>query len=189
MARELSRLRHPLARRPRRHARCRSRSGARCCEQLPFEGAAAPRRAARRRHAVGTRLPRRLGRRDRQAARIAVRASPLEALAEDEVRGVAGAGRRRVHRSAGRTRRAWRAARRLLRRRRLRLRRERSAPASIPSSCSISGAGSTRSNSRRRRSRKAPACPEFARTGFAPRSSCRSRSSSGPSTASCVIHG
>ena len=74
--------------------------------------------------AVGARLPRRLGRRDRQAARLAVRAPPLAALAEDEVRGDAGAGRRRVHRSAGRARRARRAARRLLRRRRLRLRRQ-----------------------------------------------------------------
>ena len=67
------------------------------------------------RQAVGAGLPRGLGRRDREAARIAVRTSPLEALAEDEVRGVAGAGRRRVHRSAGRARRAWGAARRLLR--------------------------------------------------------------------------
>ena len=51
--------------------------------------------------AVGARLPRGLGGRDREAARLPLRASPLEALAEDEVRGLAGARRRRLHRSAG----------------------------------------------------------------------------------------
>ena len=74
--------------------------------------------------AVGARLARRVGRRDREAARIAVRTPALEALAEDEVRGVAGAGRRRLHRSAGCARRTGRAARRLLRGRRLRLCRQ-----------------------------------------------------------------
>ena len=44
---------------------------------------------------------RRLGRGDRQAPRLDLRASPLAALAEDEVRAGAGAGGRRLHRSAG----------------------------------------------------------------------------------------
>ena len=74
--------------------------------------------------AVGTRLPRRLGRRHRQAARFAIRAPPVAALGEDEMRGVAGARRRRVHGSSGRPRRPRRAPRRLLRGRRLRLRRQ-----------------------------------------------------------------
>ena len=51
-----------------------------------------------------------------QAAGLAVRTAALETLAEDEVRVVAGVRRRRLHRSAGLTRRAGRAARRLLRR-------------------------------------------------------------------------
>ena len=42
-----------------------------------------------------------LGRRDREAARLDLRAPAIAALAEDEVRGVAGARDRRLHRSAG----------------------------------------------------------------------------------------
>jgi bifunctional non-homologous end joining protein LigD len=49
---------------------------------------------------------------------------PLAALAEDEVRSVAGLHRRRLHGSAGRARRARRAPRRPLRAARLRLRRK-----------------------------------------------------------------
>src|SRR3954454_144210 len=64
---------------------------------------------------MGAGLPRGLGRRDCEAARIPVRAPALAALAEDEVRSIAGARRRRVHRSAGRPCRPGRVARRLLR--------------------------------------------------------------------------
>jgi hypothetical protein len=69
----------------------------------------------RRRTSVGSRAPRGLGRGDREAPRIAVRTSPLAELAQDEMRGIAGARRRRLHRSAGKARRPRRAARRLLR--------------------------------------------------------------------------
>src|SRR5207245_4562633 len=60
----------------------------------------------------------------RQAARLALRAPPLAALGEDEVRGRAGARRRRLHRPPGRSRGPGSAARGLLRRRGLRLRGE-----------------------------------------------------------------
>ena len=50
---------------------------------------------------MGAGLPRRLGRSDRQASRFALRTSPFSALAEDEVRGIAGTGGRRLHRSSG----------------------------------------------------------------------------------------
>ena len=73
---------------------------------------------------MGARLTRGLGRRDRETARLAVRASPLEPLAEDEMRGVAGICRRRVYRSARCASGPRRAARRLLRRRRSHLCRE-----------------------------------------------------------------
>ena len=105
------------------------------CSHACRSAAAAPRRAARRREPVGAGLARGLGRRHRQAARLALRAPPLAALAEDEVRGVAGTRGRRVHRSAGRTRRSGRAARRLLRRRATSCSPARSAPASTPSCC------------------------------------------------------
>ena len=133
-------------------------------------------------------MPRGLGRRDREAARLALRAPPLAALAEDEVRGDAGAGGRRLHRSAGRARRPRRAARRLLRRATTSSSPARSAPASTRSCCSTCARGSTRSRSRSRRSRKAIGlAARCARTGCVPRSSCRSPSSSGPCTASCAI--
>ena len=57
---------------------------------------------ARRCGAVGACVPRGLGGRRREAARLAARAPALAALAEDEMRGGAGARGRRVHRSAGR---------------------------------------------------------------------------------------
>ena len=69
--------------------------------------------ALERSEAVGARVQRGLGGRDCEAARLAVRAPALAALAEDEVRGDAGARGRRLHRSAGRARRAGRTARRL----------------------------------------------------------------------------
>src|SRR4030095_928581 len=91
-----------------------ARRAARVAEATAAQAAIAARRAGARRHAVGTRLQRGMGRRDREAARTAVRASAIEALAEDEMRGVAGAGRRRLYRSARRTRWTRCAARRLL---------------------------------------------------------------------------
>ena len=69
-------------------------------------------------------MQRRMGRRDREAAQLALRAPPLAALAEDEVRGVAGTRRRRIYRSAGQPRRPGRVAGRILRWRRFRLRRK-----------------------------------------------------------------
>jgi hypothetical protein len=112
--RGVPRVRRPLARWPRREAPAARRTpGA-------VERAAAPippgaRDGARRREAVGARVQRRLGRRRREAAHGAVRAPPLAALAEDEVRSGAGARRWRVHGSARRAGRPGRAARRLLR--------------------------------------------------------------------------
>ena len=153
-------------------------------DELPLR---APLRAcgARSSAAVGTRLQRRVGRRHRQAARLAVRASPLPALAQDEMRGDAGAGRRRLHRSAGRARRPRRAARRLLRRRRLRFRRQSRHRVRHEAAAGACARGSTRSRSRSRRSRRRSACRACARTGCVPRSSCRWPSSSGRCTASC----
>ena len=55
-------------------------------KQLPLSRAAASSRTGHRRIAVGARRTRRLGRRDRQAPRLAIRTSPLAKLAEDEVR-------------------------------------------------------------------------------------------------------
>ncbi len=86
--------------------------------------AARARGRARRSRTLGARVRRRVGRRHRQAPRLEVRASPLEELAEDEVRGEARVRRRRLHRSAGQARRPRRAPRRLLRRGRLLLRRK-----------------------------------------------------------------
>src|SRR4051812_13506566 len=65
-----------------------------------------------------------MGRSDCQTPRLALRAPAVAALAEDEMRNFAGAGRRRLHRSTRRTRRPRRPAGRLFRRPRLRLRRE-----------------------------------------------------------------
>ena len=77
-----------------------------------------------------------------------LRAPPLAALAEDEVRGLAGVRRRRIHRSAGRARRPGRAARRLLTSEaRFRLCRKDRHRASTRSCCSTCARGSTRSKS------------------------------------------
>ena len=156
----LPRLRHPLARRPRRDVAA-ARRAPRAAGGAAAAAAAAARRRARRSEAVGARLPRRLGRRHREAARLALRAPPLAALAEDEVRGVAGARRRRLHRSAGRPRRPGRAARRLLRGRRLRLRRQGRHRLRHASCCSICARGSTRSRSRQPPFTKAVGLPRL----------------------------
>jgi ATP-dependent DNA ligase len=46
---------------------------------------------------MGAGSSRRMGRRDRQTSRFAVRAPPVSALAKDEMRGIAGTGGRRLH--------------------------------------------------------------------------------------------
>ena len=93
-------------------------------------------------------MPRGLGGRDCQAPRLALRAPPVAALAEDEMRGEPGVRRRRLHRSAGRARRPGRAAGRLLRGRRLRFRRQGRHGVRHRSCCSICARGSTPSRSR-----------------------------------------
>ena len=177
-----------LARRPRPDVAA-ARRAPRAAGRAAAAAAASARGVARRPGAVGARLQRGLGGSHREAARRAVRAPPIAALVEDEVRGDAGAGGRRVHRSAGSTRRPRRVARRLLRRDdfvfagkvgtgfdtrlllelRARLRRARDPEAAIHESAS--------------------GCRACARTGCAPRSSCRSPSSNGRCTASCATRG
>ena len=121
--RRLQRLRRPLAERPRYDEATAQRTAG-ASREHPDDIAARARRGAGRRRALGARLPRGLGGRDRQAPRLALRAPPLAALAEDEVRGDPGAGRRRLHRPARLARRPRRPPGWLLRRRRLRLCRQ-----------------------------------------------------------------
>src|SRR5262245_48276184 len=121
--RHLSPVRRHVAGRTRGHVAA-ARRASRAVERAAAAAAVTARRGAQRRQAVGARVPGRMGRRHRQAARFGVRASALAALAEDEVRGLAGARRRRLHRSARRARRPRRAARRLLRGCRLRVCRQ-----------------------------------------------------------------
>ena len=102
---------------------------------------------ARRREAVGARMPRGMGRRHRQAARLALRAAALAALAEDEMRGGAGARRRRVHRSAGHRASASARCSSATTRETTSSLPARSAPVSIRSCCSTFAPGSTRSRS------------------------------------------
>ena len=106
-----------------------------------------------------------LGGRDCEAARLPIRASPVAPLAEDEMRGVAGVGGRRIHGSTGRTGRLGRAACRVFRRRTSSFSRERSGRDSIRSCCWNCARGSMPSRSRSPRSRKPSACREFGRTG------------------------
>ena len=130
-----------------------------------------------------------MGGRDREAARFAVRAQAIEALAQDEVRAVAGLRRRRLHRRAGQACRTRRAARRLLRGRRLRLRRQGRHRVRHEAARPSCARGSTRSRSRRRRSRRRKGCRASARTGCGRRSSCTWRSSNGRCTGSCGTRG
>ena len=60
-------------------------------------GAPPARGVARRLESVGPGLRRRMGRRHRKAPRLRLRAPPLTALAQDEVRARPGARRRRIH--------------------------------------------------------------------------------------------
>ena len=124
-----------------------------------------------RRRTLGARLPRGLGRRDRQASRIALRVAPLAAVAEDEMRAHGGFHRRRLYRSPGWSRRPRRAA--------------RWSPSRAASSYSPAkwGRGSTRrccsscapdsiaSRSQARRLHGPWACHGCVRTGFGRRSS------------------
>ena len=120
-----------------------------------------------------------------------LRASSIAELAEDEVRGEPGTGRRRLYRSARRARSGLgRAAGRILR------------ETTTSSSPARSGTGfdtklllelrATARPPRDRRSRhspRRPACHVFVRTGCDPRSSCRSHSSNGRCTTSFAIRG
>ena len=156
----LPRLRHPLAQRQEGH-RPAARGTPRAAEITAIHGADAARRPARRRRAVGARATRRLGRRHRQATRLAVRTPPLEAMAEDEDRSA---------------RRSWWSAASPIRKARASASarcwsgtttattscsRERSAPASTPSCCSICASASMRSRSRSRRSRSRDGLPRL----------------------------
>ena len=141
--------------------RCRSTSAGRCCARCRCAAAARASPALDDDKPWERACARRLGRRHRQAPRLALRAPPLAALAEDEVRGVAGARRRRLHRSAGRARRPRRAARRLLTRATISSSPARSAPASTRSCCSICARGSTRSRFRQSPFTKATGLPRL----------------------------
>ena len=92
-------------------------------------------------------MQRGLGGRDREAARLAVRAPPLAALAEDEVRGVAGARGRRVHRSAGQRASASARCSSATSRATTSSSPAKSAPASTRSCCWTCARGSIRSRS------------------------------------------
>ncbi len=79
--------------------------------KLPFEEPLHRVDFDRRSVAVGMRAARRLGRRDREASRLDLRTSPLERVAENEVRVVAKFSCRWFHGSAGETSRSRRASR------------------------------------------------------------------------------
>ncbi len=184
----LSRIRHPVAERAGGDVAADRRTP-RAAGDAAVHTAPDTRRARRRRAPVGTRRPRGMGRRHRQAARFSIRAPAIEALAQDEVRGIAGARRRRFYRSPRGARRPWCPARRILRGRRLRLRRETRHRLRHQDCCSTCGRASMRSNSPDLRLRKPRGCPGCAPIGYARKSSCRSASSSGRSTANCGIRG
>ena len=173
--RRVSRLRRRLARRSRRHDRCRSSSVARC-----WPGCRC-RRRSQRVAALDDPNPWERAEREGWEGVIAKRrgsryeSPPIAALAQDEVRSLAGTRRRRLHRSARRARRSWCAAGRILRRGQTSCSPARSAPASTRSCCSTCAADSTPSKWPRRHSRKRKACRVFARTGCVPRSSSRWR--------------
>ncbi len=116
--------------------------------QPPMQRVAAPRRSG----AVGAREARGLGRRHRQAAGLAVRASPVEALAEDEVRSVAGARGRAASPIRRARASAWARCSSATTKAAISCSPGRSAPASTRSSCSTCAAASTRWSCRSRRS-------------------------------------
>ena len=138
-------------RRTPRAARRLCRSNRRC--------SASPSSRARRR---GSAPARRLGRGDREAARLTLRASAIEALVEDEVRGVAGARRRRFHRSAGHASRASaRCSSATTRQRRFRVRRQARHGLRHASCCSTCAGGWTRSKYRQSPFTKANGLPRL----------------------------
>ena len=188
-AASLPRLRHPVARRPRRDARCRSRSAARCCRRC------------------------RCGRRC-SASSALDDAEPWERACREGWEGVIAKRRDSPyeHRRSphwlkmkceasqelvvggftdpqGSARRPRRAAGRLLRGRRLRLRRQGRHRLRHQAAARAARAARRARDRRSRRSRRRRACRACARTGCGRRSSCRSPSSSGPCTASCAIRG
>ena len=81
---------------------------------LPLSHALAQSRCARRRVAVGARAKGRLGGRGRETTRFSLRATPLAALVEDEMRAGPGVCCRWIHRPSGKTGRPGRSARWLL---------------------------------------------------------------------------
>ena len=185
----LPRVRHPVARRPRRDRRCRSTSAARCSTVLPLRPPLLPRGVARRADAVGC-APAREGwegviakRRDSPYEH---RRSPhwlkmkCEASQELVVGGFTDPQGRRVGLGALLVGYFDRRRLRLRRQGRHRLRHEAAAR-------SARAAGRARDPSPR--SPKPSACRACARTGCVPRSSCRSPSSNGRSTASSAIPG
>ena len=157
----LPRLRRAVAERTQTSPRCRSTERRALLRTIPFRLPVARVEAAGRPRAVGARLRRRLGRRHRQAARLALRAPPLEALAEDEVRGHAGAGRsaaspiRRA--AASGSARCWSATSKAT----TSCSPARSAPASTRRCFSSCARGSTRWRLPARRSRRATGLPRL----------------------------
>ena len=129
---------------------------------------------------------RRLGRRHREATRLAVRTSPIAKLAEDEVRAVAGLRRRRLHGSARQARWTRRASGWSLRRTTTLFSRERSELASIRQLLLDLRARLDNSRFLSRRSPKLLVCRVCVRTGCSRRSWSRSGLSNGPCTASFV---
>ena len=183
----LPRVRRAVARRPRPRGRCRSRSGASCCATC---------RSSCRSRVVAEldgEQPWERACREGWEGVIAKRrdspyeSPPLAALAQDEVRGDAGAGDRRLHRSAGRARRPRRAAGRLLREATTSSSPARSAPASTRSCCtSLRARLDTLAIAEAAVHEGRPACRSCGALGAAARSSCRWPSRSGRRTASCA---
>ena len=84
--RRLPRLRYPVARRPLGHVPAARRS-TRIAAKLAVAPSAGPRSGTHGQQTLGTRVPRRMGRRDREASHVTVRTPAVASLAEDEVRG------------------------------------------------------------------------------------------------------
>ena len=163
--RRLPRLRRAVVRRPQTSPPSRSRPGARCWQGVPF---APP--VARVKRLRGDKPWERACRAGWEGVIAKRRDSPYEhrrsqALAEDEVRGLAGAGRRRLHRSAGRPRRPRRAAGRLLRRIGPRLCRQDRHRLRHRAAAHAAGPPRSAAPSRRRPSPRAPACRDCGSTG------------------------
>ncbi len=113
----------------------------------------------------------------------------VEELAEDEVRRDARLRRRRLHRSAGQARRAWRPAGRLLRWSRSLLRRQARNRLRQRAAASTCARVWTHSSCRKRLLHAPRGCRGCERIGSSRRLSSRPASSNGPETASCGTRG